>query len=221
MSESVFVVEKKVLLDAGLLNEKYTPVSDASHEKLTKCLARGGYLERAKAETDTSVLQIIPYVSVMVGQGRVLTYRRAGSEDRLRDYYSIGFGGHVKKCEKGCISCAIDREMLEELGLVVYDSRLRLCGLIYDPSTEVSAVHFGLHYVYMLLETELNQLRPSDEISDMTVLNFEDLARVKLENWSTLCVQNSEHWLHVYDEVYEMLSLTRQKVKQALENLGK
>lgn len=40
-------------------------------------------------------LQIIPYIVLINEEFEVLVYKRSGSENRLLDKYSIGFGGHV------------------------------------------------------------------------------------------------------------------------------
>ena len=40
-------------------------------------------------------LQIIPYIILINEEFEVLVYKRSGSENRLLDKYSIGFGGHV------------------------------------------------------------------------------------------------------------------------------
>lgn len=220
MSEKVLVIPKGKADELGLTAAKYSALSDELMRNVLKVLRHRVYEERNKVETDTSVLQLIPYVSVFVGPKKLLAYRRSGSEGRLRDYYSIGFGGHVKECEKACIECAIEREMLEELGLSIYRSRLRLVGLIYDPSTEVSSVHLGLHYTYMLFSTELNQLKPSAEVQDLAAYNFEDLVRLKLENWSELCVNNSETWLNTYDEIYISAEEAKAIIQRAIKYLG-
>ncbi|RMH16249.1 MAG: hypothetical protein D6698_10000 [Gammaproteobacteria bacterium] len=55
-------------------------------------------LERNRAETDENYRQIIPYVVFYDNRptrGSYLVYRRSGSESRLHQHWSMGFGGHV------------------------------------------------------------------------------------------------------------------------------
>jgi predicted NUDIX family phosphoesterase len=53
-------------------------------------------MRRREAEQDTSVIQLVS-VFIVRHQARILTYKRTKRlpEERLHNYYSLGFGGHL------------------------------------------------------------------------------------------------------------------------------
>lgn len=54
------------------------------------------WIERAIAEQDSSLKQIIPYIIIQdCNRNRTAIYRRAGGESRLHGLWSIGIGGHI------------------------------------------------------------------------------------------------------------------------------
>lgn len=79
--------------------------------------------DRAICETDSSFLQLLPYIIVMTEDQNILTYRRpdTGDEPALHGMYSIGFGGHMDSRLNeldGNLNLIIEnalRELLEEL----------------------------------------------------------------------------------------------------------
>lgn len=217
--EDVIVVRKQIMDQFGLTQNKYTPVTNELYSKFISALARREYKQRPEVETQKEYLQIIPYVTLFTGIGKVLAYRRSGSEGRLHDYYSIGFGGHITKTDHGCINCATSRELEEEVGITMYRQRLVPVGFIYDDSVEVSAVHFGVHYVYYLLDSELQTLRPSEEIKQFENVSLDELQKLNIENWSRICLENARYWWHTFDETYTRLSKAADAVKRALELL--
>lgn len=55
--------------------------------------------DRANCETDEGLVQLIPYVTVVNSEGKILSYRRGSSsgENRLLSKHSIGIGGHIEE----------------------------------------------------------------------------------------------------------------------------
>jgi predicted NUDIX family phosphoesterase len=118
-------------------------------------VARSGFfVERAYAERNPHLKQVIPY-SVIECAGRVLLFRRlaTGGEVRLHHKHSIGIGGHINPEDldaqspsssgKNPIDAGTRREVSEELAVRgTYD--IRRLGILNDDSNPVGAVHVGV-----------------------------------------------------------------------------
>lgn len=152
-------------------------------------------MEREKAEKDLNYRQIIPYVSLInLPENKILVYRRAGSEERLKGQFSIGFGGHMRVDET--IYMCIWRELNEELGLDIRPSQLDFRSVILLSDTEVDRVHIGLSYmVYLDGEPELH---PSEEIAELWWEDLDNLDAERFENWSAYVIREVIHeWANV------------------------
>lgn len=133
-----------------------------SCEQFLSAVAQHGFfVERAYAERNVSLKQVIPYAVVCSGERVLLTRRtRRGGEARLFDKLSIGIGGHVEPIDlenarlrdpaegaagsrAGAIEAATRRELLEEVFL---EGRFDILpvGILNDDSNPVGAVHVGL-----------------------------------------------------------------------------
>jgi predicted NUDIX family phosphoesterase len=160
------------------------------------------FKDRAEAETDESVKQVIPYIIIRLnteGEDKYLVYQRTkkGGEGRLMGKHSIGIGGHVNESDKShddglfaveaFFSC-IRREIKEELEIDLFP-RFHIRGLIYDPSDAVGRVHFG--FVVEMIAMNGN-VKPRDEaISDPHFVTVSKLKGIQdLENWSQLILKN-------------------------------
>jgi predicted NUDIX family phosphoesterase len=159
------------------------------------------YHDRALAENDPSLLQIIPYCIIVVPMGNDLTnhyftYRRSkkGGENRLHDHdkYSIGVGGHINPCDGEPVSSydkAMWRELNEELSCKgKFDNRL--VGCLYDPSNDVGRVHCGfVHFIHMYGGSRI--LPIDDCLADGEFRSKEWLEEniECLENWSQIVVR--------------------------------
>lgn len=122
-------------------------------------IARACFVERAPAEQDESLRQVIPYV-VLRDRDRLFTYarNRRGNETRLHDLRSVGVGGHVNPSDlKGgldalaesprqALALAAGRELAEEVSGVPVDASLEWIGFIFDDAEAVSRVHVGVVY---------------------------------------------------------------------------
>lgn len=163
------------------------------------------FVERATAEQDETIKQVIPYVVLMNADNHVLTYSRTkkGGDSRLHSKFSIGFGGHINPHdgEDNILVAAILRELEEEL---VLDDTLREdietdvlhpSALIYDNSNEVGRVHFGLVYVIDTCYDEQTVLTNDQSISTPTFKSLKGIKddikskRTEFENWSKLIIE--------------------------------
>ena len=181
--------------------------------KLQAILRTSGVLQyrrRGDVETDTSLLQPIPYCIVFCrSTERILSYKRSkkGGETRLHDMYSIGFGGHVniddvKNCLKELDAADLItaeypiifgawRELKEELSLTPENTvDLRLFDwYIYDDTSEVSSVHIGLPYL-CVVEKESDIKLAEDtaiELRWLDIDNPNDTA-LQFESWSSIAL---------------------------------
>jgi predicted NUDIX family phosphoesterase len=151
--EFVFVVRRSELFPefyphglvpfgAGLTREGFERVIEE----------RGFFVERAFAEHDPSLKQIIPY-AVVVRAGEVLLLKRSrqGGDARLFDKLSIGVGGHVNPVDAlvdgrriaNPLVAGTQRELGEELA-IQGSWTVRTLGLLNDDSNSVGAVHVGV-----------------------------------------------------------------------------
>lgn len=161
---------------------------------------------RGDVETDTSLVQPIPYAVVIAPFGeaeeaKVLMYKRSskGGESRLQDKYSIGIGGHINgidvenyfasPTEDSPCSACLFRELFEELGVDELNCEAVMLSdtPIYDDSEAVSAVHIGLLYTVIL--ADIPNINVEDALTSVEWVAIPDLAPGterydKLEGWS-------------------------------------
>ena len=152
---------------------------------------------RARAETDPTFKQIIPYVVITDGKS-ILHYVRGkkAGEQRLVAKGSIGIGGHINDEDHTLFAVglqafqeAVKREVCEELAIQgAFDARP--VGLINDDSTEVGRVHFGI--VHVLFCTPEKVKKNEQVITQVEFVPLEQLKarREQMETWSQLCLDN-------------------------------
>lgn len=170
-------------------------------------------VDRALCETDTSFLQLLPYIMLEAPDGSLFTYTRGGGgeEARLHGNYSVGVGGHVDNnvvaADVNLDNCAFtslfdllideaDREIEEEIGFSCDKKKLNLSHFIVDGTNPVGQVHLGLLCHYKLDDTEYAQVKNmileenvivSGRFSTLdTLCDKETFDR--LENWSKVVV---------------------------------
>lgn len=110
------------------------------------------FKRRGDMENDTSYQQIIPYI-LFNYQNKYFLYRylKKAGEQRLKNDYIIGIGGHINKNDvkpgEDVLEAGRDREWDEE---VEYKGRLdkKLIGILNDERRPVEAVHLGLVYLF-------------------------------------------------------------------------
>ncbi|MCP4394436.1 MAG: NUDIX domain-containing protein [Alphaproteobacteria bacterium] len=109
------------------------------------------FVPRFICEHSKEYLQIIPYVLVRRPDGKILTFDRYGTEQRLHSKKSVGVGGHISQDEN--IFSGLVRELKEELVAVPPFTKLEALGVIYTDEQEVSACHIGMVFLMDILNT--------------------------------------------------------------------
>lgn len=163
---------------------------------------------RGDVENNPYFKQVIPYGILLkripnCGLGPsfyCLSYRRTkkGGDGRLHDFYSIGFGGHMREGELP-IDCLV-RELNEELK---YDGKTNYFGefvrkddciindhviVINDNSTPVNRDHFGIVFT---VHVDINKVESNeDTISELEKIDSWNLRAKcdRYESWSQLVI---------------------------------
>jgi len=148
MSERVLVLPREHV-PGGTSFTGLRPVDDAALAGLAAAVAAFGfYADRAAAEQDPALKQLIPYV-VVRDAGKVFLMERtdAGGDPRLHDKASIGVGGHLNPVDHGAdpLDAGLRREWVEEL-VVDWEPEFRLVGFLNDDTNPVGSVHLGVVY---------------------------------------------------------------------------
>jgi predicted NUDIX family phosphoesterase len=152
------------------------------------------FLPRSQVEQDETHKQIIPYICIRHADAFVLLQRtKKQSEARLHNKFSLGIGGHINEQEvaggaKDLVQAGLLRELREEI-TVAQGWQLNLLGTIYDSSTPVGRVHFGI--IYELVTPELTfTLNEPDLMSGQWVSRAELGAyKERMETWSQLLME--------------------------------
>lgn len=190
-NENVLCAELELLQKTFPLARQYWKMEAKALDNLEYC-----FIPRCEAEQNFSKKQIIPYALLFDVQGRVLTYRRHGSEGRLAGRGSAGIGGHVNDQDRGAtlsdrLLSGLTREMREETGLdldaLPRSGCIRLLGMINEDESEVGRCHVG---VVFRVELDAPQgLKFSDEIASPEWLDPAGLDLSRFELWSALALR--------------------------------
>jgi predicted NUDIX family phosphoesterase len=193
--EKVLVFPRSIFEQLGIFQGFRTDVDRYLPIILDK--KNNSFQPRARAETDPTFKQIIPYVVVTDGKS-ILHYVRGkkAGEQRLVAKGSIGIGGHINDEDHTLFTVglqafqdAVKREVCEELTVQgPFDARP--VGLINDDSTEVGRVHFGI--VHVLFRTPEKVKKNEQVITQVEFIPIEELKarREQMESWSQLCLDN-------------------------------
>ncbi|WP_456398912.1 NUDIX domain-containing protein [Mesoaciditoga sp.] len=155
------------------------------------------FAKRGELEEDESKLQVIPYVVFEVSDDDIfkgiLTYVRKGSEDRLLNKLSVGFGGHSNMQDKNIQETAC-REIKEEIGYPIKSSELRFAGYIFSDNDAVSRVHVGYVYIARMSMKSFENLEISDEIKKICLYKpktgkLQECDGI-FENWSSIILND-------------------------------
>jgi predicted NUDIX family phosphoesterase len=164
-----------------------------------KILPYASFVDRAVAEVNPAIKQIIPY-QVLRSNGKVLAYKRThnSGEKRLHEKWSVGIGGHINTEDSinatfayEIVANSVDRELREELE-IPFDATFlpNPYGLIYDPSNEVGKVHFGV--VIAIDSDSWQEIKVKENaLTNIAWYTIEDaLALPNLENWSKIVLES-------------------------------
>ena len=190
MDEEVLVFPASVLDRAGGLQgfsrdvERYIPaVLDPA--VLT-------YTPRRPAEEDPSRKQLVAYAVLVCGNSAYCYARGAGGgEKRLHNRLSLGVGGHIARQDGDAGAAAYEtgfaRELAEEVE-IAGPFRNRIVGVVYDGSTAVGRVHFGVVHLLELESPEVRALDPS--LAGARFRPIEEIAerRGEFETWSAFVI---------------------------------
>ncbi|TAL10839.1 MAG: NUDIX domain-containing protein [Chloroflexota bacterium] len=141
--ERVLVVDRAVLMDdPGWFGIRTDGL--AAFDGLVA--THGRFVDRALAESDRDLKQVIPYLVLRNGPAYFLMRRtRDGGDARLHNRWSIGVGGHLNPGDRD-LAGGLRREWAEELE-ADFVPDFRLVGLLNDDTTDVGSVHVGAVYV--------------------------------------------------------------------------
>ena len=169
---------------------------------------------RDHCETDTSLLQIIPYVVVKNTKDQIFTYVRgqSGNESRLHTKLSIGVGGHVDTLPLTVdllelLASEAAREILEETGITVdvqdIEQQIRekytgICNykdFIRVETTPVDMVHLGIPLTITVDDStnvvaEANVVTNGSWRTESQLLELLDDPTVEIENWSKVLIRS-------------------------------
>jgi predicted NUDIX family phosphoesterase len=195
--ENILVIKRSLFDELG----NFHGLNFDPHKYLEAILSRGNnfFLPRAKAETDPTHKQIIPYVLLACGD-KVLHYVRGkkAGEQRLVAKGSIGIGGHMNESDESLFAldeaayrAGVEREVGEEIAI---DTKFedRIVALLNDDSNDVGQVHLGVIHVFKLAEPKVDKREAM--ITNVAFLSKEELLqrRDSLETWSQICLDSLE-----------------------------
>ena len=122
-------------------------------ESIVKHLvSQGRYVFRYDAEYNMTFSQLIPYIIVMnKARTKIYVTKRIAGEERLRDSYALGAGGHVNPCDsamdKYCLLAGAERELNEELNFrPCKGTELEYAGTVRDLQSNTGE-HLGVVYI--------------------------------------------------------------------------
>ena len=180
--ERVLVVPRaSIVPDPGWLGIREDGVEDA-----LQAVARDGrFVDRAAAEQDPSLKQVIPYLVLRDGDRWFLMRRtRAGGDARLHDRWSIGVGGHLNPGD-GDVPGGLRREWAEEL-VADFVPEFTAIGLLNDDTTPVGSVHVGIVFVADAAGRTV-AIRETDKLEGSFATTSEVAEVVEgMETWSRL-----------------------------------
>lgn len=184
--------EQKVLvLHESLLKDLPSPIASSfySSKKWTPPYHKGEPMLRYLAETDPTHKQLVGYTLLrQAGTDRIFVTERIAGDHRLIGKCSLGTGGHVEPGE--AILTGILRELKEEVGVAYSDiSDFSVLGFIYDDSSEVNSVHFGIVPLVTVPEQISVAVRETEKLRGhwMCVESVKALRDAgRLESWSEI-----------------------------------
>jgi predicted NUDIX family phosphoesterase len=203
VSENILVFPAEVLDSVGYFNGFSKDV-----QKYTKAIFESGkmfFTPKEPAEVNPQLKQLIPYILIKRGN-LYYNYQRTKNcgEPRLHNLMSLGIGGHVNDTDDSdlCNSfpnapeltyyAGLSRELQEELNVPIsaYKSLGEISGLLYDPTTLLGQIHFGIVHIIDLVDNV-------DFKTDNTIrsLGFRTVNQIKkdyskYEKWSQLVIDN-------------------------------
>lgn len=183
-NENILVVKTSTLFPTG----SFQGISTHTQEILDTINDHKEFKPRPAMEEDFSYKQIIPYLIFKFEDHYFLMQRKStSSEQRLKNKYSLGIGGHMRQEDMDEGATIFDwakREFKEEID---YTGRfsIKTLGVLNDDSNLVGQVHLGL---VLLLEGTNADIKVRSELkSGKLVTPIECLDFYQdLESWSQI-----------------------------------
>jgi predicted NUDIX family phosphoesterase len=168
------------------------PIGDAELGGLRRASAADGlWLERARAEQDTTHKQLIPYV-VVRDADRVFLMERtdAGGDPRLHRRATIGVGGHLNPVDDGPdpLGAGLRREWREELD-AGWEPEFTPIGLLNDDRNPVGSVHLGIVFEVQAAGRPIDVRERTKLSGHLASLDELRLGWDRLETWSQLVAE--------------------------------
>lgn len=183
--ENILVVPRNILFCQGA----FQGLSTVAIKEVLECIAtHKEFKPRPAMEEDPTYKQIIPYLIFKHKDQYFLMQRKStSSEQRLKNKYSLGIGGHMRQEDMRDEATIFDwakREFEEEID---YSGNLTIStlGVLNDDSNPVGQVHLGL---VLLLEGDSADIHVRSELkSGKLVTKSECLGFYQdLESWSQI-----------------------------------
>lgn len=189
-SQEIILVVKKNELVAS---ENFYGIFPASVDLIFEIISTQGlFMKRSLAENDESFKQIIPYLIYQHKDSFFLMQRSStASEERLKNSYSLGIGGHIREADLQDSQSILDwaqREFEEEV-LLSGSYKPIFLGLLNDNSTAVGRVHLGLVF---LLKGNSPNITIRSEMKSGKLIPLKELDDFKndMENWSKIVLDH-------------------------------
>lgn len=183
--ENILVVPRSALF----AHESFQGLSTSATKSVLDVIAtHKEFKPRPAMEEDPTYKQIIPYLIFKYEDRYFLMQRKStSSEQRLKNKYSLGIGGHMRQDDMSNNATIFDwakREFEEEIN---YSGNLTIStlGVLNDDSNPVGQVHLGL---VLILEGDSanisvrSELKSGKLVSGLECLDFYH----DLESWSQI-----------------------------------
>lgn len=191
--EQVFVLPYQLVEN---IPNKFT-ISDHDTNIWNKYDTKGIFIPRWEAEFNPTFQQLIPYFFIFNEEKtKVYVAERLKGDSRLSHMLSLGFGGHINKCDgpTEVVLKALSREMCEELNIDII-TPFKYTGTIRDIDSKTND-HIGLIFYTMAKEDQVS-IKETDTLKGKWMFIDELIVEYpKFENWSK----------YIIDSFYEKLS---------------
>ncbi|KKP35364.1 MAG: NUDIX hydrolase [candidate division TM6 bacterium GW2011_GWF2_32_72] len=183
--ELILAVKKDIILPKNLA---WQGLQINNSEKILDLINNNqDFLLRSCLETDPNYKQIISYMIFKHKNKYFLTQRKSSaSEQRLKNKYSLGIGGHIKKEDVNSNS-AFDWTLREFEEEIFYDGNLKIStiGFLNDDSNAVGQVHLGM---VLLLEGDSPNIQIKSELKSGTLTTLAECQMLykNMESWSQI-----------------------------------
>lgn len=184
INENILVVKRTTLFPANAFHG-LQPQTDSFIALINQAKE---FLPRPAMELDTNYKQIIPYLVFKHKDRYFLMQRQStSSEQRLKNKYSLGIGGHIRQEDMQNATTIFDwaqREFHEEVDYAGNFS-IKTVGILNDDSNAVGQVHLGL---VLLLEGDSSFIAIRSELKSGQLLTTQQCKTyyANMETWSQI-----------------------------------